>query len=158
MALGVTAHRPYAGDDVLPSTAWHPEFEDVNNDGLMDLFVTKGNVEAQCSSTRCEDPSNLLLGQPDGTFVEGAEAAGIVASARARGARSSTWTSTACSTSSVVRERERAAVAQRRAGDADGSGADRPLGRVELEQPGANRDAIGAWVEIGSAIGSSSAS
>ena len=28
-----TAHRPYAGGDVLPSTAWHAEFQDVNNDG-----------------------------------------------------------------------------------------------------------------------------
>ena len=44
---GVTAQRPYAGGDVLPSTAWHPEFEDVNNDGFVDLFITKGNVEAQ---------------------------------------------------------------------------------------------------------------
>ena len=38
---------PYAGGDVLPSTAWHAEFADVNNDGFLDLFVTKGNVEAQ---------------------------------------------------------------------------------------------------------------
>ena len=87
MALkaGVTAQRPYAGGDVLPSTAWHPEFEDVNNDGLVDLFVSKGNVEAQPDyATR--DPSNLLIGQADGTFVEGAEAAGIVGYERARGA------------------------------------------------------------------------
>ena len=33
-AAGVTAQRPFAGGDVLPSTAWHPEFADVNNDGL----------------------------------------------------------------------------------------------------------------------------
>ena len=32
------------------------------------------------------DPSNLLIGQADGTFVEGAEAAGIVSYDRARGA------------------------------------------------------------------------
>ena len=70
---------------MLPSTAWHPEFEDVNNDGFVDLFVTKGNVEAQPDyATR--DPSNLLLGQADGTFVDGAEAAGIVDFERARGA------------------------------------------------------------------------
>ena len=43
---GVEATRPVAGGDPLPSTAWHPEFQDVNNDGVMDLFVTKGNVNA----------------------------------------------------------------------------------------------------------------
>ena len=78
MALeaGVTAHRPYAGDTTLPSTAWHAEFEDVNADAFVDLFVAKGNVEAQ-PEYAARDPSNLLLGQPDGTFVESAEAAGI---------------------------------------------------------------------------------
>ena len=74
---GVTAQRPFAGGDVLPSTAWHPEFADVNNDGIADLFVTKGNVDAQIDQAS-RDPNNLLIGQPDGTFVEGAEAAGIV--------------------------------------------------------------------------------
>ncbi len=34
LQTGVTAPRPYAGGDVLPSTAWHPEFQDVNNDGV----------------------------------------------------------------------------------------------------------------------------
>ena len=75
LELGVTAHRPFTGGDVLPSTAWHPEFADVNNDGYMDLFVSKGNVEAM-NEYAAKDPNNLLLGQPDGTFVEGAEAAG----------------------------------------------------------------------------------
>ncbi|HEX6222296.1 MAG TPA: VCBS repeat-containing protein, partial [Acidimicrobiia bacterium] len=46
LASGVTAHRPFAGDTLRPSTAWHAEFDDVNNDGFMDLFITKGNVEA----------------------------------------------------------------------------------------------------------------
>ncbi len=43
---GVTAHRPYTGGDTRPSTAWHAQFGDVNNDGLSDLFVVKGNVWA----------------------------------------------------------------------------------------------------------------
>ena len=43
-AKGVTAHRPYMGGDLRPSTAWHAQFEDVNNDGLVDLFIAKGNV------------------------------------------------------------------------------------------------------------------
>ncbi len=68
---GVTAQRPYAGGDVLPSTAWHPEFADVNNDGFIDLFITKGNVEAQVDYAH-RVPNNLLLGRGDGRFVEGA--------------------------------------------------------------------------------------
>ena len=69
----------------LPSTAWHPEFDDVNNDGLIDLFVSKGNIDAQ-PDYAIEDPSNLLLGRPDGTFAEAADKAGIVTFDRGRGA------------------------------------------------------------------------
>ena len=72
LELGATATRPYTGGDVLPSTAWHAEFADVNNDTFPDLFVSKGNVEAQ-EGYATRDPSNLLIGQSDGSFVEGAE-------------------------------------------------------------------------------------
>jgi len=81
----VTAPRPYAGGDVLPSTAWHAEFQDVNNDGAIDLFVTKGNVEAM-PDFAAKDPSNLLLGNPNGTFSESGDAAGLVSFTRGRGA------------------------------------------------------------------------
>src|SRR5205814_3225381 len=38
---GVNLARPFTGPDTaLPSTAWHPAFEDVNNDGFVDLFVS----------------------------------------------------------------------------------------------------------------------
>ncbi len=79
------ATRPVVGGDPLPSTAWHPEFEDVNNDGDMDLFVTKGNVN-QIPDYAKKDPNNLFLGQSDGMFVERSEAAGIVSFDRGRGA------------------------------------------------------------------------
>ena len=82
---GVTAAQPFTGGDVLPSTAWHAEFNDVNNDGFMDLLVTKGNVSTM-PDYAARDPSNLFLGQPDGTFAEGADAAGILNYGRARGA------------------------------------------------------------------------
>src|SRR5205807_10276597 len=68
-----------------PSTAWHPEFQDVNNDGFIDLFVSKGNVSAMPDYAD-RDPSNLLLGQADGTFKEAADAAGVLNYARGRGA------------------------------------------------------------------------
>jgi hypothetical protein len=82
---GVDADRPFTGGDTLPSTAWHPEFDDVNNDGYVDLFISKGNVREQPDFAQ-KDPSNLLLGQPDGTFKESADAAGILSFDRGRGA------------------------------------------------------------------------
>ncbi|HEY4753686.1 MAG TPA: VCBS repeat-containing protein, partial [Candidatus Limnocylindrales bacterium] len=74
---GVNSATPFTGGDALASTAWHPEFTDVNNDGFVDLFVSKGNVSADPGhATR--DPSDLFLGRPDGTFGEAADAAGIL--------------------------------------------------------------------------------
>jgi hypothetical protein len=82
---GVTATRPYTGGDVLPSTGWHPEFDDINNDGYIDLFVSKGNVEGQIDYASF-DPNNLLLGKPDGTFIERGLESGIANRSRSRGA------------------------------------------------------------------------
>src|SRR5438874_13672791 len=82
---GVNAAQPFTGGDARPSTAWHAEFADVNNDGLADLFIAKGNVTTDPDYAQ-RDPSDLLLGQADGTFREAADAAGIVAFDRARGA------------------------------------------------------------------------
>lgn len=82
---GVTAQRPYVGDDILPSTAWHPEFDDVNNDGRIDLFVSKGNVDAQIDYAKV-DPNNLMLGRPDGTFIERGQESGLANGERSRGA------------------------------------------------------------------------
>ena len=96
---GVTAHRPFTEEAVLPSTAWHPEFQDVNNDGFVDLYISKGNVDAMVEYA-IDDPGNLLLGQPDGTFVEGAIDAGIVNLLRTRARRWRTSISMVCSISS----------------------------------------------------------
>ena len=48
------------GDDLKPSTAWHTEFQDVNNDGRVDLFIAKGNV-AEMPDFAMKDPNNLLV-------------------------------------------------------------------------------------------------
>lgn len=83
--IGVTAHRPYAGDDLKPSTGWHSEFQDVNNDGLWDLYIAKGNVEAM-PDFAAYDPDNMLLGQWDGKFIETGSTSGIDLPTRGRGA------------------------------------------------------------------------
>ena len=148
LAKGVTAQRPFTGGDVLPSTAWHPEFDDVNNDGLVDLFVSKGNVDAQPDNAH-RDPSNLLLGRTDGTFVEGAPAAGIVRFDRARGAALVDLNLDGL-LDLVVVNREANVALWRNVGSGDAA---RPvlMGHwlsIALHQSAPNVDAIGAWVDV----------
>lgn len=143
---GVTAHRPFAGPDTaLPSTAWHPQFEDVNNDGFVDLFLAKGNVSAQVDHA-ADDPNNLLLGQPDGTFEEAADAAGLVSFAQARGAALvdldlDGWLDL------VVVNRNDPVELWHNQGVADVE-ADARSVAIRVIQPGSNRDAIGGWLEV----------
>jgi hypothetical protein len=144
---GATAHRPFAGGDVLPSTAWHAEFQDVNNDGYADLFVAKGNVEAQ-PDYASRDPSNLLLGRPGGTFIESAEEAGILNFDRARGASLADLNADGMLDLVTVNRRENVTV-WRNVGSGDGAQPE-PLGNwlgIRITQPAPNTDAIGAWIE-----------
>ena len=83
--VGSTATTPYIGDDGRPSTGWHAEFGDIDNDGRADLFIAKGNVD-QMPSNAIHDPNNLLMQQPDGRFVERGHEAGIDTTERSRGA------------------------------------------------------------------------
>jgi hypothetical protein len=145
---GVTAHRPFVGDVINPSTAWHPEFEDVNNDTLVDLFVSKGNVEAQ-EGYAGRDPSNLMLGNPDGTFTEVAEQAGIVDFARSRGAALADFNLDGMLDLVEVTRRENVRL-WRNVGWGDDAAA-APMGNwvaLDLEQPAPNVDAIGSWIEV----------
>lgn len=84
-SIGTYAQRPFLGDDGRPSTGWHAEFGDVDNDGRADLFIAKGNVD-QMPSNAMKDPNNLLMQTPEGIFVEAAAEAGVATTARARGA------------------------------------------------------------------------
>jgi hypothetical protein len=149
MALreGVTAHRPYAGDEGLQSTAWHPEFADVNNDALTDLFVSKGNVGGEADHA-IKDPSNLLIGQPDGTFIEGGEAAGIMRFGMARGAALVDLNLDGLlDLVQVVRKDNVELWRNVGAGDAATPAAMGHWIALDLTQAGANRDAIGSWIE-----------
>ncbi len=145
---GVTAQRPYAGGDVLPSTAWHPEFADVNNDGIDDLLVTKGNVDAQIDQAS-KDPSNLFIGRADGSFVEGAEDAGIVDFERARGAAVVDLNLDGLLDLVVVHRRANVILWRNVGrGDAAHPEAMDHFIDVRLQQPAPNVDAIGAWLEV----------
>lgn len=145
---GVEVAQPFTGGEPLPSTAWHPEFQDVNNDGFVDLFVSKGNVDAVPDFAQ-KDSSNLLLGQPDGTFVEGAEAAGIVSFARGRGAALADFNLDGLLDLVEVNYGDGVKL-WRNVGSGDATQPAMMGGwlAVRISQPGSNRDAVGAWIEM----------
>jgi hypothetical protein len=147
--LGVSATRPSTGGDPLPSTAWHPEFQDVNNDGFIDLFVSKGNVDQQ-PDYATKDPSDLFLGQPDGTFVQVAEAAGILDYDRGRGASLADLNLDGLP--DLVEVFYGAPVQLWRNGGLGAPATATPPAGHWLDlrpiEPGPNRDAIGSWIEV----------
>lgn len=139
--MGVTAHRPHTGADLRPSTGWHAQFEDVNNDGLADLFVAKGNVD-RMPDFAAKDPNNLLLQQPDGKFKEVGEVSGVASFSISRGAVITDFNLDGLLDLVVVRRREPATLWRNTT-----SGAGHWLG-LRLSLTGPNPDAIGAWIEV----------
>ncbi len=140
-ASGVTAHRPFMGDDLRNSTAWHAQFEDVNNDGFADLFVAKGNV-AEMPDFAAKDPNNLLLGKPDGKFVEVADKAGVASTQISRGGMLVDFNLDGL-LDLVVANRNAPAQIWRNTSKTSGHWL-----AFTLKQGGPNRNAIGAWVEV----------
>ena len=146
LEVGATATRPFTGDVTLPSTAWHAEFQDVNNDGFMDLYVSKGNVEAM-PGYAAADPNDLLLGDPGGSFHEVAQTAGIVNLARTRGAALADFNLDGLLDLVEVNRRQNVTLWRNLGSDM----ADSPMGNwvaIQLRQSGANRDGVGSWIEV----------
>lgn len=139
--IGAYAQRPYTGDDGRPSTGWHAEFGDVNNDGLADLFIAKGNVD-QMAGMAMKDPNNLLLQQPDGTFVETGLEAGLADPERSRGAALADYNLDGKLDIAVMNRRATFEIYEN--ARADGVN----FASVKLQQSDKNTDAIGSWVEL----------
>jgi len=140
-SLGLTAHQPFTGGDVRPSTAWHSQFEDVNNDGRVDLFIAKGNV-AEMPDFAQKDPNNLLIQQPDGKFIEMADKAGVASTNTARGALVADFNLDGKLDIVVVNRWVNAEIWKNTAAG---------LGHFlsfRLRQDGPNRDAVNAWIEV----------
>ena len=145
---GATAHRPYAGGDRRPSTGWHSEFADVNNDGLTDLFIAKGNVEAM-PDFAAFDPDNLLLRQWSGKFAEAGEMAGIAIDRKGRGAALTDFNLDGA-LDLVVVNRGGPVSLFRNLGAKSASG-QVPLGNwlgIRLDQKPPNRNAVGATINV----------
>ncbi len=140
-AKGVTAHRPFAGDDLRPSTAWHTQFEDVNNDGRVDLFIAKGNVW-EMEDFAMKDPNNLLLQSDNGKFVEAAATSGVASTETARGAALTDFNLDGLIDILVV-NRNGPAQIWRNTSATHGN-----FVEVKLSQDGTNRDGIGSWIEV----------
>jgi enediyne biosynthesis protein E4 len=138
---GVTLHRPTFGDDLKNSTGWHAQFEDVNNDGIADLFVAKGNID-QMPDFAMKDPNNLALGKADGTFVDVAKQAGVASTQTSRGGMVVDFNLDGLMDLVVVNRRSSAQVWRN---------ISKNMGhwlQVKLDQDGPNRDGIGAWIEV----------
>ena len=148
---GATAHRPYTGSDLNPSTGWHAQFEDFNNDGLLDLFIAKGNVEKMPDFANF-DPDNLLLGQAGGKYVEAGEAAGIARDTKGRGAVIADFNMDGMLDLVVINRSSAASIfANKGAKSALKGNQPKSMGnwlQIELQQEGANRDAVGALISI----------
>ena len=145
---GVTAHRPYVGGDIHPSTAWHAQFADINHDGYADLFIVKGNVSTMPDFAAL-DPNNLLLQQLDGKFIEVGQQAGIASVRRGRGGMLVDLNGDGMLDMLVVNRWDKAQL-WRNVGTGT---AEKPISmghwlQVRLKQTGGNRDAVGAWVEV----------
>ena len=161
-ARGATAHRPYTGDDLKPSTGWHAEFADVNNDALLDLFIAKGNVE-RMKDFAAYDPDNLLLGTHDGGFEEHGDQAGIALDRRGRGATLADFNADGLLDLLVVNRSAPVSLFRHggfKSAAFSQSGGRQSTGRqntgrqggnwlmIELNQSGGNRHAVGASLSI----------
>ena len=147
--LDATAHIPYAGGDKRPSTGWHSEFADLNNDSLLDLFIAKGNV-AQMPDFAAFDPNNLLLQQWSGKFAEAGDKAGIVENRESRGALIDDFNLDG-NLDLLVMHRTAPVSLFRNLGANDGHGGVIPPGNwieIKLVEPAPNRDAIGAQIAV----------
>ncbi len=147
-ARQATAHRPYTGDDLKPSTGWHSQFADVNNDARTDLFIAKGNVENMQDFARF-DPDNLLLGTHTNTFSEQGEKAGLAKDTRGRGANVVDLNADGLLDIIVVNREDNVSLFRHTGMQHDdGPRAGGNWLKVELQQNGANRHAVGATLSI----------
>lgn len=139
--IGTYAQRPHIGEDGRPSTGWHAEFGDINNDGRADLFIAKGNVD-QMPGMATRDPNNLLVQRLDGTFYEVAAVAGIATTSRSRSAALVDFDLDGRLDLIVSNRRAPLELYRNTTGETGN------WITISLKQAGGNRDAIGAVITV----------
>jgi hypothetical protein len=145
---GATAHRPYTGDDLKPSTGWHSQFVDFNNDTHKDLYIAKGNVEAM-SDFASYDPDNMLLGGFENKFTEKGDESGIALNSAGRGAVIEDFNADGMLDMLVVNRKTNVNLFINEG--AKTSWGHRPMGnwiKIELDNGAINKDAIGAKISV----------
>ncbi len=138
---GISAHRPYMGDDGRASTGWHAAFGDVQNDGLDDIFIAKGNVE-QMPSSAMKDPNNLLVQDDNFQFHEMGDIAGIGTFERSRGASFTDLNLDGLLDLVVINRRAPMEIYQNITQNTGN------WLELSLIQNGANTHAVGAWINV----------
>ena len=150
LKLGVSATRPSTGGDPLPSTAWHPEFQDVNNDGLDRPLRLEGQ-RRPAGRVREPRPVGPLPRPARRHLHPGAPRPPASSTTSAAGGRPGR-------PQPRRPARPRRGLLRRPGPRSGGTPASTGPGRVRrrwatgsasgLAQPGPNRDAIGAWIEV----------
>ncbi len=139
-SLGIEAGYPFTGGDKKPSTAWHAEFGDVNNDGLVDLLVVKGNVDT-VQFVADVDPNNLLIQGPDGRFEEGAEIGGLVSFELGRSGALIDLNADGALDVVITNRNARAEIWRNK-------GVKGNWLRLKIDSTGGNNRGVGSWIEV----------
>ena len=125
-----------------PSTAWHAQFEDVNNDGIAGPVHRQGQCRCDARLRQQDPEQSAAAAAADGKFIEVGDKAGVASMQTApRRRRCADFNLDGLLDLVVVNRNNDAQIWRNTTADA-GHWLD-----VRLEEPGANRDAIGAWIE-----------
>ncbi len=134
---GISAEDPERRS--AASRSWHIEFADFNNDAVSDLLIIRGWRQGSPE----QNYDSLLLGRPDGTFVDSAAEAGLATDRIGRGAAIADFDRDGCQDIVIVNRDQPVSLMRNR--QCDGEASPGWLD-VELAQDGFNSDAIGASV------------
>jgi hypothetical protein len=129
-------------DGPVPVFSWHVEFADFNNDAMSDLLVVRGQRQSPPQASP-QDQDMLLLGLAGGGYRNAARASGVALPTVGRGAAIADFDRDGCQDFVVVNRNAPVSLFRNLLCDRETSPG---WLDVDLEQEGANMDAVGASV------------